>query len=335
MSAIPPPGPATSSPREARVDSWSSYWRGGALHSCAGSFDGNYAGPLRGFWEEQFAQLPDAARVLDACCGNAPLSQLLVGHPRFAQTPLRVDAADLAAIDPPWIAQLPDATRARISVHPHVDVALLPFDAGSFQLCMSQFGIEYADPAALVELARVIESGGRLAALVHHVDGLPVRIAREEVEHADWLAEQQLDGIAEALIAPMARSATPEGQAALRGDADANDRRARFNGSMQRLQQRIADSRYPDLLRESADALMAVLQRARLAGESAASQALQAFRESQQQSLLRQRELISHAKDEAQLQVWLAQFPSDESRVGELGFGNGELAGWSVSLRKR
>lgn len=334
MSAIPPPGPTTPSPREARVDSWSSYWRGGALHSCAGSFDGNYAGPLRSFWEAQFAQLPEGAQVLDACCGNAPLSQLLVGQPRFLPAQWRIDAVDLAEIDPPWITQLPAPVRACINVHPRVDVGLLPFDAARFALCMSQFGIEYAEPAALAELSRVLLPGGHLAALVHHVDALPVRIAREEIAHADWLAAQQLDALAAQLIAPMARSATAEGQAALRSDSDANDRRARFNGSLQRLQERMAESRYPDLLQETADALMAVLQRARLAGEPAASQALEAWRQSHRQSLLRQRELVAHAKDDAQLRDWLAHFPADEVRIGRTLFGNGELAAWSVVLRK-
>ena len=334
MSAIPPLGPTRLNPREERVDSWSSYWKGGALHSCAGSFEGNYAGPLRRFWEELFAELPESARVLDACCGNAPLSQLLIAHPRFEAATLRIDAVDLARVDPPWLAQLGDAARARMTVHSRIDVARLPFDAGSFALCMSQFGIEYADAAAIAELARVTAVGGTLAALVHHVDSLPVRIAREELEHADWLAEQALDERVQALIPPMARSATAEGQAALRGDAEANDQRARFNGSLQRLQERVSAARYPDLLQETADALMAVLQRARLAGEAAAEAALENWRTAHRHSLLRQRELIAHARDEPQLREWLAAFPSEQARIATMSFPNGELAGWAVRLRR-
>ena len=334
MASIPPPGPTLPSAREARVDSWTSYWQGGALHSCAGSFSGNYAGPLREFWLQRFAELPEDARVLDACCGNAPLSQLLVEHEAFTRRRARIDAVDLAEIDPGWLRQLAPPVRARINVHARVDVALLPFDAACFALCMSQFGIEYAESAALVELRRVMAPGGRLAALVHHAEALPVRIAREELEHAEWLADEQAEGLVAKLIAPMALSATPEGQQALRADAAANDLRARFNGLLQRLQQRIDGARAPDLLEETRDALMAILQRARLAGREAAEAALEHWRVEHARSQLRQRELVAHARDEAALRAWLAPLDDILQEVAPLKFGNGELAAWAVQARK-
>jgi SAM-dependent methyltransferase len=334
MATIPPPGPTLASAREARVDSWTSYWRGGALHSCAGSFAGNYAGPIREFWETRFAALPRAARVLDACCGNAPLAQLLCAHPAFTEFQAEIDAVDLAEIAPPWVDSLSAAARARIRIHPRVDVALLPFDAGSFALCMSQFGIEYADPAALAELRRVLAPGGCLAALVHHAAALPVRIAREELEHADWLASEALAEQARALIAPMARSATPEGQQALRADAVANDLRARFNGSLQRLQLRTEAASFPDLLEDVREALMAVLQRARLAGEAAAEAALERWQKDYRHALLRQRELIEHARDAEQMQAWLQTLGGLSPQLSALHFGNGELAAWTLLARR-
>lgn len=334
MSAIPPPGPPRASPPEARIDSWTSYWRGGALHSCAGSFDGNYAGPLRDFWLRVFDALEPSARVLDACCGNAPLSQLLVAHPRFAGGSMRIDAVDLAEVAPPWLPLLPEAAASRIAVHPRVDVGLLPFDADCFALCMSQYGVEYAGPQALVEIRRVLRPGGEFAALVHHAEALPVRIAREELEHAAWIADCGLGERVAELIEPMARSASPEGQATLRGDALANDRRAHFNGILQRLQERVAASRYPDLLGETRDALMAVLQRARLAGIEAAEDALEHCRQAHARSLLRQQELVEHAMDAGRLEHWLEAFGAAERRVETVHFGNGELAGWGVRVQR-
>ena len=330
MASIPPPGPTLPSPREARIDSWTSYWQGGALHSCAGSFSGNYAGPLREFWEACFAGLPEQARVLDACCGNAPLSQLLSAHAAFVERGTRIDAVDLAEVAPSWLDTLAGSARQRIVVHPRVDVVLLPFDAESFDLCMSQFGVEYAGPEALAELRRVTRRGGRIAALVHHAEGLPVRIAREEIAHAEWIDAQSLDALVDQLIAPMARSATPEGQQALRGDAAANDLRARFNGCLQRMQARIDQSPAPDLLEETRDALMAVLQRARLAGESAAAEALENWRLAHRRSLLRQRELLEHARDRQALEAWLAPLRDLRPELREIRFGNGEIAGWGV-----
>ncbi|MCK7592130.1 class I SAM-dependent methyltransferase [Pseudomarimonas salicorniae] len=335
MSTIPPPGPTLPSAREARVDSWSSYWRGGALHSCAGSFSGNYAGSLREFWEARFAQLPDAARVLDACCGNAPLSQLLCAHEAFRERGAQIDAVDLAEIAPPWIAAMPAGERGRLQVHARVDVELLPFDEGSFDFCMSQFGVEYAGAAALAELRRVLRPEGVFAALVHHIDALPVRIAREELTHAEWIEAQGLPEIVARLIEPMARSATAEGQQALRRDAAANDLRARFNGILEQMQQRIEGALFPDLLAETRDGLMAVLQRARLAGVEAADNALGHWRQEHARSLLRQRELIEHARDREALETWLEPMAGKDREVRPISFANGELAGWAVVVGGR
>ena len=36
----------------ARRAAWSAYWATGGLHSCVGSFGGNYGGAIGGFWRE-------------------------------------------------------------------------------------------------------------------------------------------------------------------------------------------------------------------------------------------------------------------------------------------
>ena len=46
-----------------RAQAWSDYWAGGALHSCAGSYAGNYGGAIAAFWREIFADLPADATV--------------------------------------------------------------------------------------------------------------------------------------------------------------------------------------------------------------------------------------------------------------------------------
>jgi SAM-dependent methyltransferase len=335
MPLIPPPHAADPYRQSRRIESWSRYWASGALHSCAGSFDGNYAGALRGFWLEVFAGLPAAPAVLDLCCGNAPLSKLLVDHGDALARGGVIDAVDLAEIAPPWHAALAEALRQRVRLHPRVDAALLPFDAASFDLVMSQYGIEYVGEPALAEALRVLRPGGRLAALVHHPEALPVRIAREELEHLDWLQhEVMIDRLVEALIEPMARAATPAGQASLRADAVANDLRAQFNGVLQRLQARSEAAAYPDALLEARDALMGVLHSARHAGQAAAGVALAAWREGQEASRLRQQELVEHALEESRLAAWAAMFADPAPQWRRLEFDNGELAGWAVLLHK-
>ena len=61
-----------------RAQAWTCYWSSGVQHSCPGSFAANYTGRIGDFWKSVFEALPSDARVLDACCGNAPMSQMLL-----------------------------------------------------------------------------------------------------------------------------------------------------------------------------------------------------------------------------------------------------------------
>ena len=201
------PSANTTPTTQDRARAWSSYWAGGALHSLAGSFAGNYEGAIGAFWQEVFAQLPQQGRVLDLCCGNSPLGQLLM---QSAQAPrvAHLAVVDAARIAPAWPAQLPSDIVARIAVHGETDVAALPFPDAAFDLCISQYGIEYVGKPALTEAGRVLRSGGRLAAIIHHADALPVRIGREETIHIDTLLAPMASTPAPAMIEPLSRAAT-------------------------------------------------------------------------------------------------------------------------------
>jgi len=330
---ISPPQASDPSLPSRRAESWTRYWSSGALHSCAGSFSGNYAGSLLDFWRDVFSRLPPTPVVLDLCCGNAPLSKLMLDETRLLQQGGYIDAVDLARIDPPWLRAVDPALAHRIRLHPGVDASLLPFDAGGFDLCMSQYGIEYVGRSAVAEVCRVLRPGGLLAAVVHHPEALPVRVARVELEHLDWLLESQgLFDCAADLVEPMARSATAEGQLSLRGDSLANDRRAAFNGILQRLQERADQLPYPDALVETRDAVMAVMQRSRESGVEAGRAALHAARLAAEESRLRQQELVDHAQSAEALHAWAGMLGDAEPQVRTLSFGNGELAGWAVLM---
>ena len=143
-------------PREA----WSRYWASGALHSCSGSFDGNYGGALAAFWHEAFAALPPGARVLDIGCGNGPLAQLLLDTD--GSRGMHYDGIDLAQIAPAWAADHPG-----LHWHPGQRAEALPFDDGSVALVTLSFGLRnMTDPAAaLREVTRVLAPGGHLVLL--------------------------------------------------------------------------------------------------------------------------------------------------------------------------
>ena len=137
---------------------WSDYWQregaGGEVFVNAKG-EGNPA--LRAFWQSIFEDLPARAKVIDLASGAGSIySHLDADH-----------GLDLHAAD---IAEEALATlRERIpGVTTHVCGADdLPFDDQSFDLVVSQFGVEYAGVKAFSEAGRIVSPGGRLAGLVH------------------------------------------------------------------------------------------------------------------------------------------------------------------------
>lgn len=324
-----------------RAQIWSEYWASGALHSCAGSYAGNYAGAIAAFWRRVFAALPPGATVLDLCCGNAPLSRLLLDErPSFLSEGGRIDAVDAAAIAPGWIATLPEAERLRIGVHAGVDARQLPFDANRFDLCMSQYGIEYVGQPAMIEARRVLRPGACFAAVLHHREALPVRIAREEIGHLGWLSQPEgLLALTREMLEPMARSSTHAGQATLRGDARANAGRAAFNACLGGLERRLPLTAFPDVLHETRIAVTAALQQARTEGVAAGALALTRLEKELEASALRQQELVDYALDERGVRELLealgACSPDNQSEeIGVVRFESGEIAGWTVQARR-
>lgn len=334
MSSNDPVDPAEADAQSARrADAWSRYWASGALHSCAGSFEGNYAGAIAGFWQRVFASLEGRpARVLDLCCGNAPLSRLLVESPVFASGGIGIDAVDAARIDPRWPDAMPAGARERLRVHCGIDATALPFADAGFDLCMSQYGIEYAGPAAFDEVARVLAPGGIFAGVLHHAGSLPARIAREELLHLDWLERDSgLLPAASSLVGYMALAGTPEGAGQLRVDPAATAARQRFNDCMRRMGAKIEASQWPDVLQEARDAVMAALATARQAGAGAGAAAVRDIGQWLGETRLRQQELVEAALDEARLRALLARFPAGECAIDVIRFAeDGEVAGWSV-----
>lgn len=334
MPSNDPAGPAeATAPSARRIEAWSRYWASGVLHSCAGSFDGNYAGAIADFWQRVFAGLGGRpARVLDLCCGNAPLSRLLVESPEFASGDIGIDAVDAARIDPRWPDALPAEFRERLRVHGGIDATALPFADASFDLCMSQYGIEYAGPAAFDEVARVLAPGGILAGVFHHAGSLPVRIARAELLHLDWLEQDSgLLPAVSALAGYMALAGTPEGAGRLRADPAATAARQRFNDCMRRMGAKIEASQWPDVLLEARDAVMAALATARQAGAEAGAAAVRDIGQWLGETRLRQQELVEAALDEARLRAVLARIPVEECAIDVISFAeDGEVAGWSV-----
>lgn len=321
----------------ARRASWSRYWAGGQLHSCAGSFDGNYDGAIGAFWRSVFASLSHQDRVLDIATGNAPLPQLLLSARAADPASLpRVDAVDLAEVNPAWLARLIPPVRERLRVQGGIAAEALPFADHSFDLIVSQYGIEYSDLArSAAEVVRVRKPGGKVALVLHHPQSLPVRLGRAEVAHIDWLlAAGGLFDRARRLIPYLARLGTPAGAASVQRDPEATKVRTRFNESMRALEQRAQAEPAPDLLLEMQAALGQVLGATAQSGERAARERLQSLVDGLGEARLRQAELVAHALDRPgveRLALSLQPAPGAAIDLGELRIRD-ELFGWSLRV---
>lgn len=318
-----------------RSDAWTEYWATGVPHSCGGSYAGEYGGEIRRFWAGTFEGLAEDARVLDVCCGNGALARLLASSGPFEGSGVTMDAVDAASVAPAWLDTLGQRERARLRFHSGVDAGRLPFPDGGFDLCTSQYGVEYAGPGAWSEVGRVLAPGGRFAAIVHHADSLPVRIAREECGHLGWLLG--VDGplaATRSLLPWMEMAAAPGGVERLNGDALAMTARRVFRTAMQALDERAACARWPDVLDEARPPLFDALQAARDRGADAATEGLEQACAQWSRQALRATDLVEVAMDREAL-VALAQRVSGEPpRIGEVRFETGDVAGWSIEVRR-
>lgn len=174
------------------IGQWDRYWSYGSLHSFSQVMGGNYAGAIADFWREQFADLAPGAHVVDIATGNGAIALLALEAADAAGIGIEVSGVDLARIEPLQRVQ-DEALRARLErvrFHPRTPAESLPFADASVALACSQFGLEYAGPGAVDELARVCRKGGRLALIVHHAESLPLAATADEIAQLDFVLDE-------------------------------------------------------------------------------------------------------------------------------------------------
>jgi SAM-dependent methyltransferase len=305
---------------EQRRQSWSRYWASGALHSCTTSFAGNYDDDIGAFWRDAFSDLRASQCVLDVATGNGPLPKLIAD---LCMDLPEVDAVDLAEVHPDWHAGLPDSRRARIRFHAGVAAEKLPFADGSFDLIISQYGIEYSDLArSLTELRRVAGPQTRLAFVLHHAEALPVRIGRAELEHLAFL--QASDGLMAAARQFLPLHAEGAGQ---------GSPRAAFDAALKQVHQSAQSAFAADVLHETLVSVIKLAQAAPSLGAVAVEAQLAALAQHLADDELRQSELVAHALTRMQVEAMAAALaPETAFELRELRV-RGELFGWGLRIR--
>lgn len=282
---------------------WSRYWSHGVGHSCGGSYGSSYEGALARYWRAAFATLAPGARVLDIATGNGALPRLLLDFDQAGT--LSCDAVDLATLAPAWFGQLAPARAAQLRFHGNQAAEALPFPDASFDLVMSQYGLEYTDLARTVpEILRVLVPGGKIRLLTHHAEARPVVLAATELAHMAWMAQPgSLLETSAALLEPLSRAATEAGRAALEHDQGAIALRTRFNQLQQEVTQLASKSDCPDVLIETRQAIGAIINLALNQGLSPAAEAMRQLRMDLTDANVRLQELRDYALDAAGVQA--------------------------------
>lgn len=309
----------------ARQAAWADYWASGALHSCPGSYAGNYSGPIGAFWDRRIAGLVPGLRILDIATGNGALPLRLWQAQGDA---LDIDAIDFAPPAPGWYRQ---DSHPRIRFHGGVDMAALAFEAASFDVVCSQFGIEYGTrPHALQEALRVLRPAGRLWLVVHHAGSELVQVARAEAAAYDWLLQDGgLLTVASRMVhwLGLARSGAPL-------PAAANDARGAYNRLLRECGERHGQGRTRGLAVDVVQAIHSTLGLAAQGRAAEAGDALARYRGDLTRAALRGRELVEHALSAEDVDDWSSRireaWPRAEVGVEELRQQEGVVA-WGLS----
>lgn len=232
---------------------WDRYWRSGALHSCVGSFAGNYEGAIRDAWEALFSELSDGAVVVDICTGNGAVAALAAEHAASRGARFEVHGIDLADIDPLATVADPSAGLRNVRFHPRTAADALPFGDGTVDAVIGQYALEYTPVReTLVECARVLRPGGAARFVVHHPASVILSTGEEELNHAALLFDQlEIFRLARALLTTRAKAGNDAARQALARDPVAEGRRRAFNRAASVVSRTIESSRHPEFLQHA------------------------------------------------------------------------------------
>ena len=217
-------------------DSWSEYWSKGFSSSFAGD---EYSGAIADHWRSTLGGIPDGAAVLDLCCGNGSIFRLL---DKADQRRLKLHGVDYA--------KLPLSKDDSFILQGGVNIEDLPFESGSFDMVISQFGVEYANvDAAFAEAERVLKPSRNISFICHHPDSVILQSNRVIYKCGEELINQAIPKLRH-----MCRGIDLIERGNPLGKPLADQYRERFNavmdGLLRRYSQSLYDTGFPEALRK-------------------------------------------------------------------------------------
>ncbi len=166
---------------------WRDYWKADRRASCMPQNE-RTAQEIAATWQQWFAECPGGSRILDIATGNGIVLTHAAAAARVLNRAFALTGVDLADIDPlRYVSSLEDDMRAAQFIG-GVAAEHLPFEADSFDVVASQYGLEYADiDRALAEVGRVLAPDGTLHWLAHSATSEVVQQNREQAHEVEYL----------------------------------------------------------------------------------------------------------------------------------------------------
>ena len=183
---------------------WDGYWHGGPNDA---AFDGCGARHpiILSFWDEYFRAVKDqyeALRVIDIASGNgAVVNSAKIA---FGGKPADFTCVDVSSSAISLVEKLFPGVHGIVT-----DARSIPLDSGSYDIAVSQFGMEYAGLDAIDEVTRLIAPGGQIALLLHNRAG--------DIYRRCSTSLKALEQLQESMFIPDAITLFEEGFAAVRG----------------------------------------------------------------------------------------------------------------------
>lgn len=123
-------------------------------------------------------------QVLDLAAGRGALLEIMIKY-HSLQT---ADGIQYCSVDLSQTALQQIKLKYPTSEVVRADCAQLPFSTNSFDLVMSQFGIEYAGLDAFFECSRILKKSGRFMGISHYKHGALHRECVDNLEAVDLLS---------------------------------------------------------------------------------------------------------------------------------------------------
>jgi SAM-dependent methyltransferase len=169
---------------------WHMYWKG--ISGANQPVRGGATDPVfTEFWTQFFARELSGerpARVLDLACGDGAVTQTAVS----AGQKLGSGEITPYCLDYSRFAVLETLKQFSNTLGVSADAAQMPFISEAFDIVASQFGLEYADPGAIREVARTLAKSGLLVCVLHKRDGALYKECHLELTATQELQDSQI-----------------------------------------------------------------------------------------------------------------------------------------------